>query len=324
MLKTFYRILFTATLLLVVSKTVADTSPPTAFVNPLIGTAPNALVKVDWTFDTGNVFPGAVRPRGMLAWSPDTTNHTHIAGGYWYPDNKIEDFSLTHFSGRGVICLKDVGFMPVAQGIGQSPAAHWTDLASTYSHQNETASLGYYRVKFDNGIETELTAAPRSGIARFQFPANTMLTLLIRANGTIAVNGKEFSGFAENRVGKGGVYRIYFFAQLDHAPTDVKTWIADKLTDATSAQGALCGAGLSFAGLSGPLQVRVGISYTSGKMPKKILKKKLRIGASRRSTKKRSTFGIKRLIQYKLTAGPMTKKQFSTPRCITALCTRTC
>ena len=85
----------------------------TTWVNPFIGTAPNPFSKVGYAFDTGNVFPGAVCPRGMVAWSPDTTHQREIAGGYWYPDGAIEEFSLNHFSGRGVPCLKDIPFMPV-------------------------------------------------------------------------------------------------------------------------------------------------------------------------------------------------------------------
>src|SRR5215469_3047615 len=76
-------------------------------INPFVGTDPNQFTKAGYAFDTGNVFPGPVCPRGMLAWSPDTTHANVIAGGYWYPDRAIEDFSLTHFSGRGVPCLKD-------------------------------------------------------------------------------------------------------------------------------------------------------------------------------------------------------------------------
>jgi putative alpha-1,2-mannosidase len=84
--------------------------PLAQFVNPFIGTDPNLKISEGFGWDTGNVFPGAVCPRGMLAWSPDTTHKTHIAGGYWYPDNVIEDFSLTHFSGRGVVGPMDWPF----------------------------------------------------------------------------------------------------------------------------------------------------------------------------------------------------------------------
>lgn len=105
----------------------AQDASPAAAVNPLIGTEPTSTVKVGIHFDTGNVFPGAVCPRGLLAWSPDTTHKAQIAGGYWYPDDKIEGFSLTHFSGRGVPCLKDVTFLPLAQAAGgASPGVDWT------------------------------------------------------------------------------------------------------------------------------------------------------------------------------------------------------
>mgnify|MGYP001546015757 FL=1 len=93
----------------------------TQFVNPFIGTDPNPITKISYDMDTGNVYPGAVCPRGLLAWSPDTTHNKQIAGGYWYPDSKIEDFSLTHFSGRGVPCLKDIAFEPLVQPVGPSP-----------------------------------------------------------------------------------------------------------------------------------------------------------------------------------------------------------
>ena len=113
--------------------------PLSQYINPLIGTEPNPLIKEGWGWDTGNVFPGAVCPRGMVAWSPDTTHKNRIAGGYWYPDNVIEDFSLTHFSGRGVVCLMDVPFMPTLQPINGSPGANWEQFAATFSHANESA-----------------------------------------------------------------------------------------------------------------------------------------------------------------------------------------
>src|SRR5579863_10583146 len=107
---------------IVIGASAASELPLSQFVNPFIGTDPNPIIRQKgWGWDTGNVFPGAVCPRGMVAWSPDTTHKRNIAGGYWYPDNVIEDFSLTHFSGRGVVCLMDVPFMPTTQPITGSP-----------------------------------------------------------------------------------------------------------------------------------------------------------------------------------------------------------
>ncbi len=234
---------------------------PSSFVDPLIGTNPNPTVKVGPAFDTGNVFPGPVCPRGVVAWSPDTSSNKKIAGGYWYPDRKIEDFSLTHFSGRGVPCLKDIGFMPLVQDVGQSPGIDWTQTAASFSHANESASAGYYSVKFDNGIQTELTATVRTGMARIAFPAQAAARmLLIRANGSISVQGDEVSGWENGR----GRPKVYFFAQFQHPFKAVRTWAEDKIGDAASAQGKNSGAILTFDASAEPVvQIRVGLSYTS-------------------------------------------------------------
>jgi predicted alpha-1,2-mannosidase len=237
----------------------------TPLVNPLIGTDPNPFSKVDYSFDTGNVFPGAVCPRGMVAWSPDTTHQRRIAGGYWYPDGAIEQFSLTHFSGRGVPCLKDLPFMPVSEAITASPGTNWGHFASTYSHENENAAAGFYRVKFDNGIETELTASPRTGMARFTFPPGSASTLLIRADGSVSISKNEVTGFHLGKIAGGNwPYTLYFVEQCDRPIQSAKTWAADALSDATNAEDRSCGAILTFDTATNPaVQVRVGISYVS-------------------------------------------------------------
>ena len=121
--------------------------PLTQFVNTFIGTAPNPQVKTGFKAVAGNVFPGAVCPRGMVAWSPDTTQVRQAPGGYWYPDQTITGFSVTHFSGRGMIYLTDVSFMPVTQPVTVSPGTDWVQFAAGFSHTNETASPGHYQVK---------------------------------------------------------------------------------------------------------------------------------------------------------------------------------
>jgi predicted alpha-1,2-mannosidase len=245
---------------------VAQEPSLTPLVNPFIGTDPNPFSKVDYSFDTGNVFPGAVCPRGMVAWSPDTTHARQIAGGYWYPDGAIEDFSLTHFSGRGVPCLKDVPFMPVIEAVTTSPGmTNWNRLAANFSHANESADPGYYRVKFDNGIETELTATPRTGMARFTFPQSTTAGLLIRADSSISIAGNEVTGFHIGKIGGGNrPYTVYFAAQFDHPIQNAKTWVADSISDATNAENKSCGAILTFdTAKNSAVQVRVGISYVS-------------------------------------------------------------
>jgi predicted alpha-1,2-mannosidase len=237
----------------------------TPLVNPFIGTDPNPFSKVDYAFDTGNVFPGAVCPRGMLAWSPDTTHQKRIAGGYWYPDGAIEEFSLTHFSGRGVPCLKDVPFMPVTGTIDGSPGTNWGHYAATFSHTNEFTCAGYYRVTLDNGITTVLTATPRTGMAQFMFPVGSAGTLLIRADSSISISNNEVTGFHHGHIsGEGRAYTLFFAAQFDRPFKSAGIWDADAVREETSAEGKSCGAILSFDTATNSLvQVRVGISYVS-------------------------------------------------------------
>ncbi len=237
----------------------------TQFINPFIGTDPNPAKREGYGWDTGNVFPGAVCPRGMLAWSPDTTHKKQIAGGYWYPDHIIEDFSLTHFSGRGVVCLMDFPFMPVIQKVGISPGKNWEQFAATFSHTNESASAGYYRVKLDNGIETELTATPRSGMARFTFPQGKPAGLLIRTDGSISIHGNEVSGVYNDKIGGGKRdFNLYLVAEFDRPFEKAKTWAGGIVRDKTEASGTNCGAILTFDCASNAVvQVRAGISYVS-------------------------------------------------------------
>ena len=249
---------------LIRSTAFAQDAAPVSSVDPLIGTDPNPFTKIGYTFDTGNVFPGAVCPHGMLAWSPDTTHAAQIAGGYWYPDTKIEDFSLTHFSGRGVPCLKEIAFLPIVQP-PLAPDTGWKQYAATFSHANEMATPGYYRVKLDNGIETEMAATPRTGLGHFTFPAQSAASLLIRANGSITVTGTEVSGYADTHTVKGGhKYKLYFVAQFARPFKSVQTWVGDKIDSATTAQGPASGAILAFdTSADRTVAVRVGISYTS-------------------------------------------------------------
>src|SRR5579859_5311310 len=59
-----------------------------AYVDPFIGTGPAPTASYGQEFDSGDVFPGAAYPTGMLAWSPDTVEHQQ-PGGYFYPDRTI-------------------------------------------------------------------------------------------------------------------------------------------------------------------------------------------------------------------------------------------
>jgi predicted alpha-1,2-mannosidase len=237
----------------------------TKYVNPFIGTAPNPLPKVGPGAFSGNVFPGAVYPDGMFAWSPDTPRSIKSKGGYSYDDTTIMQFSLTHFSGRGVTYLMDVPFMPVSGPITVSPGSDWSALSESFSHANESAAPGYYRVKLNNGILTELTATSRTGMGRFSFPSASVAGIVVRADGYISVHGNEVNGYHNTKIGGGSrPFKLYFVAQFDKPFQSSSTWNGGLISSSSEQAGDSCGAILSFG--SAPdcvVQVRTGISFVS-------------------------------------------------------------
>lgn len=241
------------------------TPGPSQFVNLFIGTAANPQIETGFKAAAGNTFPGAVCPRGMLAWSPDTTQAWRLPGGYWYADPTIGGFSLTHFSGRGMIYLLDVSFMPVIQPVDSSPGTNWDQFAAAFSHKNESAEPGYYRVRFDDGIQTELSATPRSGMARFTFSKQSPAALLIRAGSSVSVSNQQVSGSCTDRISGGKrSFTVYFAAEFDRPFQSVKTWRGAEMRTEPEAKGKNCGAILTFDTARDPVvQARVGISYVS-------------------------------------------------------------
>src|SRR5438270_36609 len=133
-----------------------------SFVDPFIGSGPAPSATYGQEFDAGDVFPGAAYPSGMLSWSPDTAEH-RLPGGYFFPDQTIKGFSLTHFSGRGCTVYQDVPIMPTTGSPTRSPR-------STFWHTSETAEPGYYAVTLDSGIRLRLTVTPRTGLGAVTFP----------------------------------------------------------------------------------------------------------------------------------------------------------
>ncbi len=129
----------------------------------------NTLIGTDYT---GNTYPGAQAPFGMVQLSPDNglPGWDRIAG-YFYPDSTIAGFSHTHLSGTGAGDLYDISFLPVTLPVREAEAP--LGIHSRFSHSDETAHAGYYQVRLtDYDINVELTATERCGMQRYTFPRN--------------------------------------------------------------------------------------------------------------------------------------------------------
>ena len=139
-------------------------------VNPMIGTGGH-----------GHTYPGATLPFGMVQLSPDTRIDGSWDGcsGYHYDDSTIYGFSHTHLNGTGCSDFGDIMLMPT---MGKGKILNSDNYSSTFLHQNENASAGYYSVKLDkHNIDVRLTASTRVGFHEYTFnqegEANIVLDL---------------------------------------------------------------------------------------------------------------------------------------------------
>lgn len=193
------------------SKKETDTDY-TTYVNPFIGT--------DFT---GNTYPGAQLPFGMVQLSPDNglPGWDRISG-YFYPDSTIAGFSHMHLSGTGAGDLYDISFMPVTLPYKEAEAP--LGIYSKFSHKDESATAGYYQVRLkDYNINVELTATERCGIQRYTFPKAESAVFLdlrkamnwdatsdshIEIIDSVTIRGYRFSdGWARGQ-------RVYFYTRF--------------------------------------------------------------------------------------------------------------
>ena len=148
----------------------------TKYVNPFVGTS-----------KMGHVFPGATVPFGMVQLSPQTNFEVmhqedgsynkktyEYCAGYQYRDTTIIGFSHTNFSGTGHSDLGDLLVMPTIGELVLEPLKRDSGekgFYSFFSHDQEEASPGYYKVKLKSyDITAEHTTTERVGFHQYTFP----------------------------------------------------------------------------------------------------------------------------------------------------------
>jgi len=238
----------------------------TKLVNPFMGTG-----------DHGHTYPGAVLPHGMVQLSPDTRmENWDGSSGYHFSDNTIIGFSHTHLSGTGEPEFCDILFMPtvgdvrLVSGDEKKPDSGYR---STFSHQNEEASPGYYRVLLDDyKVTAELTATERTGFHRYTFPASSNSNIIIdlKHRGHIMdsnlqiLNDSTISGYTITTrwaIDK----HIYFYARFSKPFKKFGIAINDTLVDRIAiAKGKNLKAFVRFnTGEKEQILVKIGISAVS-------------------------------------------------------------
>ncbi|WP_328564018.1 GH92 family glycosyl hydrolase [Streptomyces coelicoflavus] len=208
----------------------APDGPLTDLVNPFIGTE-----------NEGNTYPGAAVPFGMVQFSPDTGHNT----GYDHSDTHIRGFSLVHLSGVGCGLGGDLPVLPTTGDVTETDYAKY---AASFSHDDEEASPGYYRVGLDSGVDAELTATERTGVQRYTFPATDKANVLLNAGQSLHKNiGTEVevldsrtvrtaitgSGFCQDTK----PYTVYTITRFDRPFASYGTWDDGKVTAGSKSGG---------------------------------------------------------------------------------------
>ena len=270
----------------------SSSSDPTTLVNPFIGTAHG-----------GNVFPGATTPFGMVQFSPEaspTRKDRPIAapGGYENRSTHLRGFSLTNVEGWGCAGGSgDIPLMPIDEAVGASPSTDYrTAYAAAFTHAQEHAEPGYYRVTLGSGITVELSASTRTGTAVFHYPAGKPAALLVRTSDsevgstdahtaidpqqrmiTGSVTSGNFCGYIGTE-DRHSYYTLYFALASDQPFAATGAWHDTQVKPgATTAEGGTgygpkgfpanghgSGVWVAFAPKNAQaVHVRVGISYVS-------------------------------------------------------------
>ena len=202
---------------------------PVDYVNPFIGTS---------NFGTTN--PGAVCPQGMMSVTPfnvmgSETNKFDKDKQWWSTpytsDNEFfTGFAHVNLSGVGCPELGSLLVMPTAGELNVDYKAYGSH------YKDETAHPGYYsNVLTKYNIKTEVTATPRTSLARFTFPAGQGNILLNLGEGLTNESGATVRFVSDTEI-EGSkllgtfcynpqkVFQIYFVMKLDKAPKERGYW----------------------------------------------------------------------------------------------------
>jgi predicted alpha-1,2-mannosidase len=232
-------------------------------VNTLIGTKGKGFGTAKRYLEAGYTFPGAMRPFGMVQFTPTFFN-----------ENK--GFVVNQLSGAGCDHMGNFPMLPLTGKLETSP-----DSMSTFKvgYHDQVTTAGFYQTKLHNGVLCEVTATKRTGFAQFTYPSTEKTATIIIGSGINATQlheaeikftgNKTLEGYAD-----GGSfcspqiktnYRVYFVAAFDAKPISSGTWKGKNLQKtSTQTSGENSGAYLSFdVSKQKVIHYKFAISYVS-------------------------------------------------------------
>ncbi|EFR04110.1 glycosyl hydrolase [Nannizzia gypsea CBS 118893] len=231
------------------SNAEGDNIDLTRYVDLFIGTEGSVA---GTSYNGGSVFPGAALPFGVVKVGIDTIVHdvdekrkVDVNAGY-SPDGNVSAISFLHESGTGGA--------PKYGVISQMPLSTLEDVNvadnRTYMQPRvgkDSASVGYYKTKFQNGIIAEMSATDHAGILQYTYPSSTGKFVLVDlshylptheepsanqmySNGKIEIQdgGRRYTGYGIYRGGwnEGPNFQVFMCAEFDIAPSSARTWRA--------------------------------------------------------------------------------------------------
>lgn len=233
----------------------------TQYVDPFIGTG-----GIPWT--CAMLSPAATVPFGMVRLGPDTcfVGGAYITkmntSGYFYEHGHIKGFSHSRLSGTGA---EDYSMFRVTPAVGDNAPA-----IMTYSHDNETATPGYYAVYLPSvGCLAEMTSAVHTGVHRYTFNDSDDAHLYIDVTSATG-NRTSKNGFADydekTGVITGGCLLAGSFAgRYDGLPTYFAAVADKKIVSCEITDGEEgCGIDINFGTLKNEsVEIKIGISFVS-------------------------------------------------------------
>ncbi|WP_346238353.1 GH92 family glycosyl hydrolase [Niabella insulamsoli] len=246
-------------LLLALTFGVAGAQQPLVnYVNTLQGTNSN------WGLSYGNVYPTIALPFPVHSWSPQTGKNGD-GWKYTYDAKTIRGFQQVHQCSPWMGDYGVFSLMPVSGSLKVKEEAR----QAAFSHDNEIAKPSYYKVKFDNGVTTEISPTERAAHMRFDFPKDESFIIFDGytkfCEVEIIPKKRMLVGYVTNGIFIPKEFKNHFIIQFDQPFVKFGTWSAagDSLfVDRSFQKGEKCGAFIQFK-KGARVQAKIASSYIS-------------------------------------------------------------
>src|SRR5690554_1564465 len=188
------------------------------YVNTLQGT------DSEWALSYGSTYPTVGLPFGQHFYSAQTGKNGD-GWKYQYKAKTIRGFQQVHQCSPW---MNDYAVFSLMPGIG-TLKVNEDQRALAFSHANETAKPHYYSVKFDNGIQTEVSPTERGAHMRFSFPKSEQAFLVLDGflkdcEVTILPKERKIIGWVNNGRFVPENFKNYFVLEFSQSFESYGTW----------------------------------------------------------------------------------------------------